>query len=57
VLVIEDFHEGNITKKEKETIKERYTAFNDGFERIVSEQQAYAVPNEVIQPTPVPLPS
>ncbi len=55
--MIEDFHEGNITKKEKETIKERYTAFNDGFERIVSEQQAYAVPNEVIQPTPVPLPS
>eukprot|EP00048_Salpingoeca_helianthica_P024971 m.36775 g.36775 ORF g.36775 m.36775 type:complete len:668 (-) comp9718_c0_seq2:26-2029(-) len=46
VLVIEDYHEGNITKKEKETIKERYSAFNDEFDRIIAEQQAFSVPSE-----------
>ena len=47
MLAIEDYHEGNITKKEKESIKEKYTAFNDEFEHIASVHQAFCVPNEV----------
>jgi hypothetical protein len=47
VLLIQDYHEGNITKKEKEDIKLRYTTFNEEFERTVQIQAAFSVPNDV----------
>lgn len=49
VLVIEDYHEGNITKKEKDAIKDKYSTFNDEFDRIVAEQQAFSMPNEQLR--------
>eukprot|EP00047_Mylnosiga_fluctuans_P015112 m.43424 g.43424 ORF g.43424 m.43424 type:complete len:671 (-) comp5781_c0_seq1:1113-3125(-) len=50
-LALSDYHEGNITKKEKEDIKTRYTRFNDDFDRTVHEQQAFSVPNEQLRQT------
>ena len=49
VLHLEDFHPGNITKKEKEDIKTRYSIFNEQFEKIVNTQKSYCVPNEALR--------
>ncbi len=36
-----------MTKKEREAIKEKYTAFNAELERIVAMQHGFTVPSEV----------
>ena len=36
-----------MTKKERDTIKERYTVFNEEMERIQSLQQEFSIPNKV----------
>eukprot|EP00053_Salpingoeca_punica_P011791 m.105116 g.105116 ORF g.105116 m.105116 type:complete len:687 (+) comp15781_c0_seq1:35-2095(+) len=48
LLVVEE-HGSTLSKKEKDAIKEKYSGFNDEFERIVRTQQGYTIPNKTLR--------
>ena len=45
---------GQLTKKERDVIKERYSAFNDAFDQVVALQQELTIPDVVRTPLALP---